>query len=473
MTSSFEPTPTTGKQMGKLVCISLSLIIAFASCHKRQGSTHDFPQIVENDTLRVITLNTSTSYFIYRDQEMGYHYDMVKNFADEHNLRLKIIVAPNPSVLIRMLHNNVGDVIAYSVPVENTLKDSVLYCGLSEISYQVLVQRDEGKDTLLDDVTELIGKEIYVLRNSKYEQRMNHLDQEVGGGIGLQYVDADTLVVEDLIRKVSRGEIKYTVADENIARLNHTYFRNIHIGLPLSFDQRTSWAVRKDAPVLADSLNAWFRRANKEPNYLRLTKRYFEEAKGFHSDNRSTFVAMLAPGQISPWDEYFKRYGSQFGIDWRLLASVSYHESTFDPDGQSWAGAGGLMGVMPATAAVMGVNGSALFVPEINIRVGAEYLKGLIGTFSSIEDESERIKMALASYNGGIGHIADARALAEKYRADKNVWDGNVEKYIELKRLEQYYNDPVCKAGYFRGDETVNYVRDVMNRWSEYKEKVK
>ncbi len=459
--------------MSKFVKILFIVIVTLSSCKKTQEVIYDFSQIVENDTLRVITLNTSTSYFIYRDQEMGYHYEMIKSFADEHGLETKIMVAQNPSMLISMLQDNMGDVIAYSVPIENVLKDSVLYCGLSEISHQVLVQRSERSDTILKDVTELIGKDIHVLRDSKFEQRMSNLNQELGGGLELEYADKDTVVVEDLIRMVSGGEIKYTVADEHIARLNHTYFRNINIDLQVSFDQRTSWAVRKDTPILADSLNAWFSRTNRAPHYLRLTKRYFEEAKGFHTDNQSTFVTMLAPGQISPWDNYFKQYGKQFGVDWRLLASVSYNESTFDPDAQSWAGAGGLMGLMPATAATMGVTGNDIFVPETNIRIGTEYLKKLIDMFSSVEDETERIKMALASYNGGIGHVSDARALAEKYQANKNVWEGNVEKYIELKRLEQYYKDPVCRAGYFRGDETVNYVRDVMSRWQGYKEKVK
>lgn len=80
--------------------------------------------------------------------------------------------------------------------------------------------------------------------------------------------------------------------------------------------------------------------------------------------------------------------------------------------------------------------------------------------------------MALASYNGGIGHIFDARALAEKYNANKDVWNGNVEKYLQLKRLEQYYRDPVCRTGYFRADETVNYVHNVMSRWESYKKEV-
>ena len=156
-----------------------------------------------------------------------------------------------------------------------------------------------------------------------------------------------------------------------------------------------------------------------------------------------------------------------------MLASVSYQESHFNPEGVSWAGAIGLMGLMPGTAASLGLETDALTNPAENIRAGAEYLRKLLNNFRSVESREERLKMALAAYNGGIGHVMDARALARKYGDDDSLWEGHVEKYIQLKRLEQYYTDPVSKSGYFRGDETVRYVRDVIDRWNLYKEKVK
>ena len=132
------------------------------------------------------------------------------------------------------------------------------------------------------------------------------------------------------------------------------------------------------------------------------------------------------------------------------------------------------MGIMPATARSLGIeNSDEIYIPEINISLGSQYLRNLIDTFSTVENEEERIKLALASYNGGIGHILDARALAQKYDANKDIWEGNVEKYLDLKRLEQYYKDPLSKSGYFRADETINYVNNVMNGWQIYKQQVK
>lgn len=461
--------------MNKMLLFSLLLCGLCLSCSKwtsREGA-YDFPDILLSDTLRVLTLNTSTSYFIYRDEPMGYHYEMIRNFCSYHGITPQIIVAKNTGEMLQMLSDNKADMIAYSMPVTTAWKDSILYCGLQQISHQVLVQRAARGDTLMSDVTDLIGKQLTVLDHSKYLDRMNNLNEELGGGILIERVDSDTIVVDDLIRMVSRGEIEYTVADDDLAMLNHTYFTNLKVDLPVSFDQRASWAVRKEATILADSLNSWAESQSSVTIHQRIMKRYFEETKGYPDLRNFNHSEMLGDGVISPFDSYFKQYGKQSDIDWRLLASISFQESSFETDGKSWAGATGLMGLMPATAASLGVEREMLFDPEMNIRAGAEYFQKLLHVFRFIEDFENKVKFSLAAYNGGAGHVFDALALTEKYGGDKDVWEGNVERYLQLKRLEQYYTDPVCKNGYFRADETVDYVREVVHRWDIYREKVK
>jgi len=461
--------------MIRVLLISLIIISLSVSCSEggKNKNGHDLPQILQNDTLRVITLNSSTSYFIYRDQPMGYHYDMITEFSRQHNLTPKITVAENSNSMMKLLKNREVDVIAYDMPVTNEMRDSILYCGLQQITHQVLVQRAQHIDFMITDVANLIGKKVTVVKGSRFHDRIINLNNELGGGIIIEEIRGDTVLVEDLVRMVSRGEIEYTVADDDLAKFNQTYFNNIDVHLPISFDQRSSWVVRMDSPILADSLNSWFKKSISQPAYLRIIKRYFEVAKGYSDVHLPTFKSNLGEGVISPYDVYFRQYGEAVGIDWRLLAAVSYQESTFNSEGTSWAGAKGLMGLMPSTAASLGVDSDMLIDPEANIRAGAEYLQKLIVFFNSVENKDEQLKLALASYNGGIGHISDARALAEKYGADKDVWDGSVEKFIQLKRLEQYYNDPVCKNGYFRGDETISYVSDVLGWWLHFKEKIK
>ncbi len=92
-------------------------------------------------------------------------------------------------------------------------------------------------------------------------------------------------------------------------------------------------------------------------------------------------------------------------------------------------------------------------------------------SFAQVPQE-ERINFILAAYNSGIGHVQDAMALAEKYGKNKYVWKDHVETFILLKSNEEYFTDPVCKNGYFRGIETYNFVRDITSRFEQYKNKI-
>ena len=106
--------------------------------------------------------------------------------------------------------------------------------------------------------------------------------------------------------------------------------------------------------------------------------------------------------------------------------------------------------------------------PEKNVQAAIECLRRFGKGFASL-DSLERIKLTLASYNAGIGHIYDAQRLAQKYGRNPNVWSDHVAEFIRLKAEAQYYTDSVCKFGYLRGTETYNYVSDVLNRYEYYR----
>ncbi|RHJ87847.1 transglycosylase SLT domain-containing protein [Parabacteroides sp. AM08-6] len=450
----------------------LFLLLSGCTPHKketreRDDVTMDLPQLKAAGEITAVTLYSSTSYFQYKMQPMGYEYDLIKDFARSEGLKLNIKVAENPTRLIEMLEAGEADVVAYPIQINTKLKDRVLYCGREEQDCQVLVQQANKGDTIIKDVTQLIDKEVYVKPGTKYFERLKNLDTELGGGIKIHEVEQDSITTEDLIGMVSQGQILYTVSDENIARLNKTYFWNINVALKISFLQRSSWVVRKTSPKLAEAINTWVSDKAGTHVYKAVTKRYFELSK----QPFSIEMPEIKNGHISPYDDLFRKHAKNIGWDWQLLASIGYQESRFNPNVVSWAGAEGLMGIMPNTAKALGVTPHELKDPDTGIRTGVDCLRRFRQGFNKVTDPTEKIKFTLAAYNAGIGHIYDAQRLAEKYGKNPNVWDDNVAEYIRLKNDPVYYNDPVCKHGYLRGSETYNYVREVMERYKYYEEK--
>ena len=285
------------------VCALLFSFIFLFSCQsnkKRQDTSesYDLEQIKEKGELTVLTLYSSTSYFLYRGEEMGYEYELIKQFAESEGLKIKIIVAENIGKLVEMLKNGNGDIIAYDIPITGDLKDQLLYCGPEIITHQVLVQRIEKGHPLLRNVTELVGKKVYVEKDSKYETRINNLNDELGGGIDIHLMNKDTIITEDLIEMVANGKIDYTFADNNIARLNKTYYNNIDIRLNVSFPQRSTWAVRTDEPELAKAVDQWAKNNTKSSKYREILKRYFELSK----NSSAPEVLSIKKGQISVYD---------------------------------------------------------------------------------------------------------------------------------------------------------------------------
>ena len=455
----------------KLTLLTLIVCVLTACGGRRHTAAEeapptDLPAILERDTLVALTLYSSTSYFLYRGEPMGFQYELCRQFADSLGVELTVKVAASPEELMRKLLAGEGDIIAYNMNVTNERKDSLLFCGEETLSHQVLVQR--GGRKALKDVTDMPGKDIYI-KPDRYLMRLENLNKELGGGIRIHAVREDSVSEEDLIEQVARGQIDYTVCDNEVARVNKTYFTNLDISVSVSFAQRSSWAVRPDEPLLARAATEWFARNKTSKAYLASARRYFEQEK--HIAHGS--ILSIKDGKISRYDDLFRKYAAEIGWDWRLLASLAYAESNFNPDVVSWAGARGLMQLMPRTARAMGMPPGKEADPEESIKAATIYIGRLDKSFSGIEDKDERINFILASYNAGEGHVKDAVALARKYGADPARWKGNVEKYLKLKSHERYFNDEVCRNGYFRGEETCRFVSDIRERHRYYQEKIK
>ena len=206
----------------------------------------DLDEIILNGTLKAIVDNSSTSYFIYKGQPMGYEYELLSLLADELGLKLELIITSNIDEAFEKLNTGEGDT-----------KDRRKKVAFTKSHYtvrQVLVQMKpdnwrkmklhEIEKILIRNQVSLIGKEIYVRGSSSYLDRLRNLSDEIGGDI-IILEDQLNLETEALIKMVAQGEIKYTIADEDIAMVNATYYPNIDIQTPISFPQQIAWALRR------------------------------------------------------------------------------------------------------------------------------------------------------------------------------------------------------------------------------------
>lgn len=226
-----------------------------------------------------------------------------------------------------------------------------------------------------------------------------------------------------------------------------------------------SWAVNQSSTELAKALDSWFK-----VSMIATTQHEMKRtlAVGFVKRHIYPFMLNRKDAVISHYDPLFRKYAGVANCDWTLIAAQCYQESCFDPKAKSWAGACGLMQIMPTTADYLGLPRAQLYEPEANIHAACRYMADLQGRFTDVPNRQERLHFALACYNGGYNHIRDAMALAKKYGRNPHRW-AEVREFVLGLQTPQYYNDPVVKYGYMRGSETADYVNRIIDRWNQYR----
>ncbi|MDE5850142.1 MAG: transglycosylase SLT domain-containing protein [Muribaculaceae bacterium] len=463
-----------------LFAIAFLIILNLASCQCRRSKGQelnlDGMHVELPDTLRVGMLNSPTTYFDYRGTPMGYDYELMERFSKFYGVQFKVEVGGTISEMIQWLDDGKIDIVASPVPVTTEFQDRAILCGPRNVSSQVLVQKtDVPKDSMVKDVTDLVGRTVTVQDDSKYLYRMKNLNEEIGGGIRIVPLAKDTVSDDDLLNMVWKGEIPLTVVDSDVAEAALSYYPGLDISVKVSLEQYSRWAVAPKMNGLAKALDRWF--ADEKDNEEELFKKYYRLSKLEIFDTPEEDLDDLksmtfANGQISPYDHIFKEAGKKSGLDWRLIAAIAYVESNFNAEISSWAGALGLMQVMPRTAAAHGYTAEEMLNPVKCVDVAVKTLGDLDRIFEKrVPDPEERAKFILASYNAGAGHVIDAIALANKYGLNAQVWDDNVETAAMMKSKPAYYQDPVVKNGYFRATETVNFVHKVQSAYTYFKDR--
>lgn len=455
---------------------AFALLLLLNSCEKPAEQTItetpqvelDLEAIKSRGYINALVDNNSVSYFIFRGEPMGYEYELLEKFASSIGVELRIKVISGVEESIDLLNKGEGDIIAFPLTITDEREKIVKFSQPLFTTNQVLVQRkpDSTGGSLIRLHSDLIGKEIRVMKNSSFVDRLERLSEEVGGKI-IVVEDSAGAGSESLIRQVAMGEIPLTVTDQTLAMVNALTYPNLDIETIISLPQDIAWATRTNSPELNSTINSWLAEIKKKGIFKQVYDRYFNSPKTTAARMKSDFSS-LTGGKLSVYDSMIRLESKKLGWDWRLVASVIYQESGFNNNSRSWAGAMGLMQLMPAAVQQFKVQNA--YDPEQNIRAGIRVLQYHDKLWSkTVADPNERIKFVLASYNVGLSHVIDARNLASKYGKDTTKWEGNVEMYLSLKTKSKYYRDPVVTAGYCRCQGPINYVKEVLGRFEAYK----
>ncbi len=421
--------------------------------------TGDLDQITERRVLRVLLRNNAASYFVYRGELMGFEYELAREFADFHGLRLEIVVPPSYRELTSWLLEGRADIaFGFLEPEDAQRKLGVDYSKPYHYARQhIVVARDDPADSLED----LDYRTVFVRHHSHYWERLSALQQQ-GAGFQLRATD-DATETEELIQWIARGKNKATMAGEHL--LNIELAKGVPVRSAYTLDEEVAHAVglRARNPQLKQALDEFVKRIYRSEYYNITYRKYFESQRSMQKLARGRVIDPLT-GKISPYDELVREYANRYGFDWRLVTAQMYQESRFDPKARSHIGARGLMQLMPRTAREMGVKD--ITDPAHSIHGGIKYLDWLRDRFENELPISERLWFTLAAYNAGAGHVQDARRLARKLGYDSNRWFDHTEKAMLLLSKKQYASK--ARYGYVNGREPVDYVREIKERFEAY-----
>lgn len=440
----------------------LNKLNQFLVSHHLQSSSNeqqhrDWESIKQHGRLRMLTLNNPASYFIWRGELMGFDLDLVRAFAKQHGLHVSVIIKDDIDQLIAALKNGEGDMIAASLTKTQQRQQQGLSFSRPYLKVSEQLVGREGSPSI-DNWEQLGTRAIGINPSTVFYHRLTQL-QQTHPNITLQLAPGST--TENLIEQMMNHSFYATVADSHLLAIEQAHREDLTVLMELKQQSDIAWALRPEQKNLREKLNRFIKKEYRGLFYNVTFNKYFKNSRRMktHQADRLT-----NDQQLSPYDHLIKPLAKQYAMDWRLLVAQMYQESKFDPNAKSFAGALGLMQVMPRTAREFGYKN--LQNPSQGIEAGVAYMHWLEARFPGELDFQERVFFTLAAYNAGAGHVRDARRLAKQQGLDPNRWFDHVEKAMLMLSKPEHYKK--ARFGYVRGSEPVHYVKSIRDRYLGY-----
>ncbi|MEJ2534826.1 MAG: membrane-bound lytic murein transglycosylase MltF [Gammaproteobacteria bacterium] len=437
-----------------LIVAFLAVVALLAAVAATTG-VFDVPSRLETvqqrGALVMLTRNGATTYFTDAGGETGPEYELAREFATFLGVDIEVRVAPSFAALEEMLEAGEGDLIAANM-TRTTGRAARLRFGppYDETHTLVVHRRGLQRPAGPEDLVGLRGR---VLAGSSYEDVLQRLSVDHPE---LTWESAGDAGIEDLLLAIDDGEIDYTLVDERIFALSGPFYPEVARGFTVGESQQLAWAfLRDDDDSLVQQAALFMAFAREEGTLAAVHERFFSPPPQLDQVGMMRFVERVRE-RLPPWLPLFQEVADHHGVDWRLLAAVGYQESHWDHDAVSPTGVRGLMMLTRDTASELGLDDRR--DPLQSIRGGARYYLNMKARLPERIPEPDRSWMALAAYNIGLGHLEDARVLAQRQGGDPDSWE-DVSRALPLLAQARYYGE--TRHGYARGREAQRYVRNV------------
>ncbi len=445
------------------LCMGIIIILIVLNAEKTS-----LEKIKQRGEITVLTRNTATTYYEGLDGKTGFEYDLVRLFAEQLGVELKILLPGNFNEIIPMLNGNQADLIAAGLTVTEARKGLVRFAPSHTEITQELIYKTGKKKKRPRKIEDIIGKHLEVVAGSSFEERLVELRKTHPE---LTWVANEEMDSDELLQMVAEEKIDYTVIDSNEFELNRRFYPELRVAFDLSEPQKLAWALRKGTndEALYQEAETFFKNIRDDGTLTRLLERHYGYARKFKPVETTVFLRHVQ-NRLPLYKSMFIEAGKRYDFDWRLLAAMAYQESQWITNAVSPTGVRGIMMLTQRTAGQLNVR-NRLDAQE-SIMGGARYMRLLMEKLPESITGQDRIWMAMASYNVGLGHLEDARKITKQQKGNPDKWL-DVKERLPLLSKERWHRK--TKYGYARGREPVVYVRNIRSYfdilvWSDERE---
>jgi membrane-bound lytic murein transglycosylase F len=431
------------------VISTICLYLLLTTCHM---SPDLLERVRDDDVLRVVSRNSPTTYYLGPEGPTGPEYELARAFADHLGVTLEIYSEDSIGGILDDVVKGRADLAAAGLTASEGRAEGVVFGPEYRSVTETLIY--SSGNARPEDVEDLYGRQLGVATDSSHVDTLARLREDHPDLTWLEFPTADQ---EELLGRVSTGQLDFTVVDSSAFRVSRYFYPEARAAFDLSEPQPLGWALKFDEldDSLVEAVDEFFHLAETRQLIARIDKRYFRPRKEFDYVGVRTFLEHVDI-RLPKYKDIFREAAANIGMDWRLLAAIGYQESHWNPVAVSPTGVKGIMMLTQDTARMMGVADRE--DPRDSILGGARYLNRVKNKIPTRIPEPDRTWFALAAYNIGFGHLEDARIITEMQDGDPDVW-ADVRTSLPLLTQKKWYSR--VKRGYARGYAPVHYVDNV------------